>query len=67
MRRRRSPRVAEITDEALACFVEWCRTNRASIVEDLVIVRGVLNAYAAIPPLDGPPVPEAPAEAPTVH
>ena len=34
-----------ITDEALVCFVRWCRLNSEHIVTNPVIARRVLEAY----------------------
>lgn len=34
-----------IDDDALACFVRWCRTNGPVITADVRIARRVLSAY----------------------
>jgi hypothetical protein len=44
-----------MTDEALVCFVQWCRWNDRDLVENPEVARRVFNAYAAIPPYDAPP------------
>lgn len=37
-----------ISDEALICFVKWCRLNDPRIVLDPAIARRVLEAYRRV-------------------
>lgn len=42
----------KMTDEALVCFVLWCRANEARIVFNPAIARRVMDAYRRIPPTE---------------
>lgn len=45
-------RAEGITDDALMCFAQWCRSNDWRLVLDPVILRRVFTAYSGLS--DGP-------------
>ena len=48
MTTKRNPRIDDMTDEQLMCFVQWCRLNDDRIVELPELCRRVLKAYAGV-------------------
>jgi hypothetical protein len=48
MTTKRNPRIDDMTDEELMCFVRWCRDNDERITQLPDLCRRVLKAYAGV-------------------